>query len=339
MPTIKTGFPKRNRKISLFSLYEWKSLISLLEQQRSFGDCLKLLKNEKNTNQITEIQSMLTSGNSIVEVFDVVSDSFTSRMSFLLKAMPFVNALKVSIKMKEFELETIKKLQQILLYPSFVIVFSLVVLLSFTNFIVPNILEMFSDMDMQTVFLATGIKTVNFIVYSLVSIAILFVFYYVSFVRKKGAKKLQKFAKLLHFDNLLGQFTSYMFSQYLIVLMENGLSFRQSMQLLVDHSYNELVSYAAGEVDKLFLKGNSLEKVVDIEGMDEYFCLLCQIGYETGNVKESFEEYGVRAELRLKELLKKVSFWIQTISYLGIGIVVVVVYQIMLLPLNVLETY
>ena len=311
----------------------------MLEQQRSFGGCLDLLTTEKNTEQITTIKSMLAKGKSINDVFEAINDGFTSRMSFLLKAMPFVNALKVSIKMKEFELETVNKLQQVLLYPSFVIVFSLVVLLSFTHFIVPNILEMFADMDMQTIFLAVGIKVVNFAVYLAVLAAILLFFYYLAFVRKGGTNKLWSFAKLLHFDNLLSQYTSYMFSQYLIVLMENGLSFKQSMQLLVNHSHNELVSNAANKVDQMFLKGNSLERVIDIEGMDEYFCLLCQIGYETGNVRESFMEYGVRAELRLKELLKKISFWIQTISYLGIGIVVIVVYQIMLLPLNVLEKY
>ena len=339
MLTRKTGFQPTKKKTSLFSLYEWKSLICLLEQKRSFSECLGLLKNERNSETIYSIQSKLENGYSISEVLTVSNDEFTNNLAFLLRALPFVNALKICIRMKEFEQEVKEKLQGILLYPCLVTVFSLVVLLCFTNFIVPNILEMFSDMDIQTAVFSFGIKVLNYSIYFFIFTIVFFFSYYLIFVKNKGIAKLWKFASLLHINNILNQYISYMFSQYLTVLMDNGLPFTQAMKLLANYESKELISATATELDARFLKGLSLDMAIQIEQMDDYFCLLCQIGYEVGNVKESFTEYGTRTELRLRELLKKISVWIQIISYTGIGIVVIVVYQIMLLPLNVLEAF
>ena len=49
--------------------------------------------------------------------------------------------------------------------------------------------------------------------------------------------------------------------------------------------------------------------------------------------------YQRKTEKRIDLAIKKISIWIQVLSYFSVGAVVLIVYQVMLMPMELLNTF
>jgi len=331
----KIGFVRRREVV--FTLYEWKSLIYLLENRKPLDQCFLILRNAKNELLVDKIEKALQSGISFNDIVKEFSDDIAKRVSFLLNFMSLISSLRISIKMHEFEEEAKNKFLGIITYPIFVIVSSIVILLTFTNVIVPNILNMFNDMSIQASTLEFAIAVLNFFVTVLVLIFVILVVITIYTFRRGGIIALWKLSKRVRVEYLFSSYTTYVFSRYLDILMSNGFAIKESLMILTKFSTNELLQYVSKKLRVNFESGLSFDKGIKIDILDKYFCLLCQLGYQSGNIKKALEEYSVVLELRLRKIFKKLSTSIQLVSYGLVALIVIMVYQVMLLPLSILE--
>ena len=62
------------------------------------------------------------------------------------------------------------------------------------------------------------------------------------------------------------------------------------------------------------------------------------MGLHTSSIKELLHLYQQKVQKELEQKIKKLSLYIQIGSYISVGIVVLTVYQILLVPMNVLNT-
>lgn len=71
----------------------------------------------------------------------------------------------------------------------------------------------------------------------------------------------------------------------------------------------------------------------------DLFVLFVETGVLTSNLSKLFEIYVMKTQIELNSQIKKWTTGIQIFSYLCVAIVVFVFYQVMLLPLNMLNTF
>ncbi|HIW17967.1 MAG TPA: type II secretion system F family protein, partial [Candidatus Faecalicoccus intestinipullorum] len=63
------------------------------------------------------------------------------------------------------------------------------------------------------------------------------------------------------------------------------------------------------------------------------------IGSRSNNLQAMLDLYQRKTEKRIDLAIKKISIWIQVLSYFSVGAVVLIVYQVMLMPMELLNTF
>ena len=132
------GFRLKMLKEISFDILTWKTIYTLLCQDRSFKECLLLIKNAKNEHVVRYINDLLEQGLAIENIVKRMhGDKVCKQLRFFVSFLPFQDALHTSLDMIHFEKNINRLLSSTLLYPTFLIVFGSLVLFLFTYIILP----------------------------------------------------------------------------------------------------------------------------------------------------------------------------------------------------------
>ena len=335
MRTISVGFLKKKHRELSFDTLTWRTIETLLHQNRPFADCLSLVRNNSNEYTVDCILEMLDNGESLEKIVQSLNkDKVGRQLQFYISFIPFSEALTTSLDIVYFENEMKKRLLKVLLYPSFLIIFSTLILFLFSYLILPSLVSMLDIQDMSLLVMVSIMNRILLLFYLIISILIIF---YLFFYFKGELIQLWKILHALHLDVLLQKYVSYVFSQYLFVLLSHGVSTKRSMEVLKGFNDKPFIQFVAVSLHEQLLAGDSFDEVIHNQYLDDVFCMICNLGYQTNSFMQSLKEYKDVIEMWLEETIKKVSVIVQFVAYGFIGVLVVVVYQIMLLPLSLFE--
>lgn len=330
------GFHLKIHKELSFDILTWKTIYTLLCQDRSFKECLLLIKNTKNEEVVNYIESLLEQGVAIENIVKrMTKDKVCGQLQFFVTFLPFQDALHTSLDMLHFEKNVKKSLFSTMMYPVFLIVFSSLLLFLFTYIILPILQMMLELQDNGLVVLLTVMNRVVILFYILL---LVFVVTFVILYRKSEIGKLYNYLHFVRLDFVLRKYASYVLSQYLYVLMEHGVSTRRSMEILQSYDDKLIIQFLANTLHSQFIKGEDFVDVMQNVYLDSIFCMLCSLGYHTNSFSYTLLEYKEVVEMWLQAFMKKLSIVVQFVAYGCIGVIVIIVYQILLLPMSLLET-
>ena len=335
MPIINAGFLRKMPKELSFDLLSWKTIETLLGQNRPFSDCLLLVRNRKNSEVVDYVLSRLKIGDCIEDILLSFKDPVCKQLVFYISFIPMHEALRIAIDMVTFEKEIKKSLSKALVYPCFLIVFSTLILFLFSYVILPTLVSMI-DVGNHMVIVVISIMNKVIIVFYIVVVIFVSIFMFCYF--QKRILSFWKIMHVLHCDFILQKYTTYVFSQYLFVLLSHGVSTKRSMEILSRFEDKPLVQFVGKLLDEQLLQGVSFSSVMHNEFLDNTFCMICQLGYQTNTFIHSLVEYKEVIEMWLRNSIQKLSIGIQFVAYGCIGMIVILVYQIMLLPLSLFES-
>ena len=101
-----------------------------------------------------------------------------------------------------------------------------------------------------------------------------------------------------------------------------------------------VVGKVSNEILACLKNGKSLEKsFLEIEVFDSDFKKMLVYALTSNQMHVFFDLYMKKCSLDLEKSVKKISTGIQLFSYISIGILVLIVYQIMMMPLNMLNQF
>ena len=330
------GFHLKITKEISFDILTWKTIYTLLCQDRSFKECLLLIRNAKNEYVVTYIVDLLEQGVAIENIVKGMNgDKVCKQLRFFVSFLPFQDALHTALDMIRFENDINKSLSSTLLYPMFLIVFSSLVLFLFTHIVLPILQTMLELQNDGFVLLLTVMNRCVILFYILLFI---FIIAFIWLYQKSKVNELYKILHILHLDFIIKKYTSFIFSQYLYVLMEHGVSTRRSMEILQSYEKKPIIKFVASKLDEQFMKGNDFIDVLQNTYLDPTFCMLCNLGYHTNSFSYALLEYKEVVQMWLQAFIKRLSIIVQFIAYGCIGVIVIVVYQILLMPMTLLET-
>ncbi len=273
-----------------------------------------------------EIINDLNQGKKLTDIFSEHSnDAFFNLLQILSNYMSLENALSCAVDVEQTTKKRKMKILSKIAYPLFLFIFSYVLVLFFSVSIVPSMSVYATDSSLVIVDFLNVFYSILFIC--------LFVLLFL-FVLRHRIQLLERFFLNL---KLVKETQSVLFSYVWKNLLSNGLSTTECIDVLEKVDSTKLL---ARKLNQYLKRGFSLMDSIRnaFEGLD-VFCLFIETGLASSNLVHLLEIYVDRTQQNMERKLKRITNMVQLFSYLCVALVVFVFYQVMLMPLNMLNTF
>lgn len=283
------------------------------------------------------VQERLQQGMSIEELLmEGNHPRFVMHLQFFLQVGSISEAIGSALHMRGFERGIKQKLLKQCSYPAFLFVFSFVILWMFTQFIIPQMLQSFSlDHSFGLLLpLINGLQGL-FVLLLLLLAAGAMVFLLSSISAQRAALLYQHGNRVPMLKDLI----SYQFSGYLIELVQKGISTKDAMQYLLQLNKDTVCFHVVQQIVQALENGFELQDIITAcPLLNSSFQLMFRMGAYNDKLCELLLLFMRQQELIWDKTIRKAGLLVQCIAYVFIACMVLIVYQIMLVPLSMLET-
>lgn len=314
-----------------FKAYEWAYLANVLKQGFSIKEALLLL------DEHTHIPSLLEQGKSIEQILCANKrGAFYTHLHFFLSITSLPNAILSALDMEAFEKNMIKKLTKQISYPLFILVFSFVILYLFSSMVLPQLMMSFDLQEgnqtlMFAVLLLEWIIKICFFT-TLMSLIIVL-------IAKNNERLRMQIYTHLPWMHVPQDLTSYRMAGYFIPLLKHGISTKDAFSFLSQCKKGDLMTHCAKEIKHQLEQGMELlEALKQNMWINTAFYDTWRMAIHTKDVKEALISMMRRQEDTWTRQIKYITIGIQVFAYGFVGVMVLILYQIMLIPLQLMET-
>lgn len=260
---------------------------------------------------------------------------FYEHLSFFLPLTSLPEAIYSAYHMRSFEKDSTSKLTKKSAYPLFIFILSSASIYLFTTFIIPQLLNGFSIETNNILF--DFLNVIQWI--STLAIILLFLFIIVVIILNKN-KNLHNwsYCNLIRYFSFVKEYLSYYLSGYLKELRNHGFSSKEAINYMKYMQGEKYLSYLCKDLNEGLNQGKDMQDLIQSSlVLDQNFKLHYAIGVLNTTLDDSLNSYLETIELKWNHMITKISMGIQILSYSFVGILMICVYQIMLLPLEMLN--
>lgn len=259
------------------------------------------------------IQAELKKGTSLANAFQFKNKKMNQYFHFFSEFLNMKEALSCTFTLLQQKQEIIKDCFKKLYYPLFIFVFCFCMIRFFNHSILPA----FTSFQIENK--------------SMILFQILDVFYMCCFFVMVLSIILIK--KIWMYIPFFKQWKTYEFSILFLSLFNSGLSSIECFHKIKQFSnFYELEEYA--------LQGLKIETIFkQCKWMDPVFLTFYQIGSQNAHLSSSIELYLKTTKEKILQMIHKWTIYIQFISYGSVGLIAVLVYNVVLMPLEMLNGF
>lgn len=331
MQLAKVGLIKNPHKVTLsLNITQLMYFAQLISKGYSLHHALQLLNKDDE-----HILIAIEQGESIEKIIeDSCKGCLKVFVTFFLNTTSIANALQCAIAMYQFEQDIRKKLIKQTAYPLFILVVSFFSVIMFSNVIIPQLIQNF-EVDGSVIF--EIVSLINYLSLILLGLLLLLI---VLVVLCKLSKKLLYSGGLIfvRYIGVVREWMSYYLSNYLIELDKHGMSTKHAFQFLQNVNDQPLLFIVVKKIYYDLQNGvEMMESIQNNPMISKNFKLHFTLGSSTNTFRDSLITYRDLQEKQWMNQIRKSSVLVQLISYSFVGILVICVYQIMLVPLQMLE--
>lgn len=263
--------------------------------------------------------------------------NFYRHLRFFLSLSSIAEAIDCALHMDAFEKNIRKKLIQQTSYPILLFIFSFATLYVFSGYVIPQLMQSF-DMEHEHPFLVQGVQALRILIYVLggaVCICLLLMLLW----KKYPSYALFHLPYICKLTSLPSQICSYTLSGYLHVLMHRGISTKDAFVFLNQLPSNTLIHRCVRALQQGLMEGEDILTLLQKQPLIHSSFVQCwRIGMHAQNMEKALSDAMQRQEEMWLRLIKRLSITIQAVAYSFVALMVLLVYQIMLVPLQLLET-
>ena len=287
-------------------------------------------------NVASKMEESLTLGLSFETIlYDYLPTNLRNDFKLFLKVLPIELAIESAIQRKSIHQVLLKELRNKCTYPLFLFTFAFCLLQLFSRVVVPLMLNSFAMLDQ------------NHIIYRFVygmdilcNVILVFIFIIMMICILCIHVKIRMYImlKVAKHIKIVRVYISLMVATYMIPFMAKGLS-TIDIFLHMQECESLWMKHIAIKIHELLLEGYSYENVYRLMGcFDEDWHQCVQRGIALSNLDSMMQLYLELSQKKMMQAMHKLTITIQILAYSFIAILVLFVFQIMLLPLSILET-
>lgn len=311
---------------------EFYFLSELLDKGYPLLDALSFIGKEEQ-----QVKEALEKGMVIEDIFiKGQKGRFYTHLEFFLKVSSLSGAIKSALHMTKFEKDIKKKLMKQCSYPVFLLVFAFVILVFFTNFIIPQMLNSFEAGDeFSLLMILLRVLQFAFIVGVLMLFTAGILYVGSCFQPLKRSEWLFCHRQWIPFCK---DVLSYQLAGYLYELQNKGVSTRMSFHYLMHLKETSLLHVFMKHMIHALESGDDLQNQIEASLLlNKAFKQMYRIGSCNDSLCDMLVMFMKQQEQVWEKLIKRAGLCIQCVAYLFIGCMVLIVYQIMLVPLGMLD--
>ena len=322
----------KNKTISIEDL---KALNELLKTGLSINDSFSLIKNKANLKKIDSITSRLTKGERIEDVIiDYLPKDIAEYIKALIKTMSFSSSLNLALSFIDKVKENSKAIEKAILYPFVLLFVSLTALYLFDSYGLDTIFNMLKSFNVESTsfnIMRIIFRIVIYIFYFLMLLVSILLIYFLN------DKNITLFYILIckYFPNSLIQ-TYYCegFISLFLICNSIGYKSKDTLSVLKSLKNKKIVSLLAFHLDEKLLEGQSLKQASQQNYYDYTLSNFINIAVYTNDFEKILNDYVILSQNKIKNKMKKVATIIQCASYVGIGAIIIFIYQVLFLPMQ-----
>lgn len=275
-----------------------------------------------------EILNELKFGNRLIDVFCRGQKKlYFKYLKILANKMNLKEAIECVSQIEKSSNVFFEKLLKKIAYPFFLLVFAYFMICFFSDFVLVQMKDYISNhfvlILIQALKVLFGVSILSILLY----LGLYYLFFYKYDVRLKCPFSLMK------------KMISLQFVCMYQALEKTNSSTQEVLDTLALMDFS-IVGIVSNEILEQLKKGTTLEACfLGINVFDASFKKIIKYALSGNRLSIFFDLYVKKCRLDLEKSVSKLSNGIQIFSYISIGILVVVVYQIMMMPLNMLNQF
>lgn len=310
----------------------WIFLGDLIAHGYPFMDALVFL----NVDTTPIIRQLEHGKEAISILLEGEQGRFYEHLRFFITIMSLPDAITSAQSLQTFEKGLKSKFLKKSVYPICILLFAYGMLWVFSSAIIPQMMMSFS-MDEQFIGLALMVHIIQLCCYILGFLVIgsLLLYLYLKLHPNVRSAILYKYHKYVC---IVKDYESFILAGYLLEMQKKGISTKQSFSFLSKIDPNSVFHLMIQDIVSQLHKGEDYFFVLAHNPMiNERFEMSFKIGSSSMKVEDMLVSFMKQQEYAWDNTIKKVSISLQIIAYIFVGFVVLIVYQIMLVPLSMLE--
>lgn len=322
----------KNINLYKIDLTSAKQLQSLLEIDNNLIDALIYLD-----KKYLVYQQDIENGNNIIDILNnKASNDLMRYFAFFLRLMPTYVALQQAIKLSEFKEELKNNIVKKASYPCLIFVFALVILYFFASFILPMLLQTFSisDNDQKLIFL---IKLMTYLCYLLlIGLGLLGILLIVLLFNKTLRSKVIIVAASK--IKVISIYCSYIFCGFIEQFHQDGIDSLTLMNFLTNHPSGWMVLIAK-QIDESLMQGiDFIQALIKTKVFDEEFIKAMKLSIKVHN-ESSSKRFMIYCINYFEKFFKRFGLILQVLAYVLVALLVVLCFQVFMMPLNMLNDF
>lgn len=309
----------------------------LLQSDISIINSLDIIKNNDNKSIIESIKDKMNKG-LLIEDFIIEYTSnkfkiyFNSFKSFISVITSFNLTTNIINKEKILKDNLISNLR----YPLLLLFTTIISIICFYILAFDNLIN-FSLTFNQDITLIYKIRFISLsIVYTLIFIILIILIIYLYIIFNNKQVLLYVFICNYIPINIIKEYLSYQFIIFYKQCLLVDLKPYETLKILKSINNKPIVSYFAYLINDSLDKGNDLNESVNNKYIDKRLYRFINLSLYTNNILNLLNVYLDNSEKKFKSYFNKITKFIQLFSYLMIGLLIILVYQIILMPLEII---
>lgn len=307
----------------------------------SLKDALEVLEDDANRVCFMHIRSRLEHGE---PAEDVICDAcrrneYGAYLSGFLKVLPLGEALSLTVRMSAGNEEMKKQYVSEMIYPLAMFLILLCGSLLFSEVCLPALLGMIAGFGVESAsweITALAARAASLILLGFFTAAALAA---LICTRRKYICPAYRLISEKGLIPLVCESVSARFILFFAQCAEMDLSTRESLEVLSRMKDHPLICMLAEEMNRALESGKAFDEAMHTRHLDPALYRFMRIAVNTDGAKGMMKSYLAMSGERMKRRLRKLSRIIRFVSYAGCGILLVIVYQILMMPMNVLSQF
>ena len=309
-----------------------------MENGFSFTDTLQILKTKRNEHRINYVLEKLEQGQTFKEVFSMLlPKGYRRYFDNFIRYLPVLESMRISVELASYEEKMKQKMMKDMVYPVVMLFVMFIGMYLFNGFVFPQMMTLMTSFEINVTsyyFLRSFIQLLSWLVTILLVVGLL-----LWVVFQEPNRKCWLYRVLVKYvpDSLMVQKASAEFARYFLECVRVRISTIQTMKILLDIKEKPLVRLIAKELNDSLSKGESFEETLHTPFVEHALQQFFQIALHGSNCEKMLEGYLVMNQQRHIKQVRIFTRSVQLSCYGAIGLILLVIYQILMLPMQMLQ--
>lgn len=305
----------------------------------SFQDALSVIQTRKNSNTVAKISAELKEGKTSEAVLSTyLNMQYKGYFMGFIQYMSLSDTLAAILLITAAEKKQKEELLKGIFYPSLLFLGVTIGVLVFDACVLPVMTNMMASFQYENTTITVTQNCLDFLCKGILILLLISTAVLGYCLQKNQLLKTYHWISKYVPDALLVKYASTQFSRFYLECLKRKIPTKEALSILKQMKQKPLVQDIAEQLDSHLRDGIQMNEAMAETTTESAFVRIFQISLYASNCEDMLEGYLHMVQERTSSEIRFFSRTVQGISYSAVGIVIVLVYQVLLMPIQMMQT-